>query len=102
MRLKKLDVKFDFDRMKNSRNKAKHGITFEHACTIFLGEILEIFFDGDHSSLDEDRYVAIGRGLGGEIFVVVHTESEDGGTIRPISARRATKNEIKRVTKGKK
>ena len=47
-------------------------------------------FDFEHSSDDEDRYIAIGRVR--EILFVVFTERKD--RIRMISARIATKKEV--------
>jgi uncharacterized protein len=54
---------------------------------------------GDHSG-DEDRWVTIGRDLSENVLVVIHTfqkEDADTAIIRVISARRATKKEIKQM-----
>ena len=54
-------------------------------------------FDGDHSN-DEDRWITLGNASGQYYLVVVHTyrdEIENAVTIRLISARLATKHEIK-------
>lgn len=86
-------MKFEWDADKNSQNQKKHGITFEEASKLFTGQqdFLELF-DQDHSE-DEDRFIAIGfisRGIVLVIFV-----ERDFDTIRIISARKATKTEVK-------
>ena len=96
------ELTFEFDPIKNSKNKAKHGYTLKYAATIFLNELLEVYFDGENSDLDEDRHVAVGLTPWGEMFVVVFTENEDGSVIRVISGRRATKQEEKYFLKGRK
>ena len=55
-------------------------------------------FDEDNSNEEEDRWVTLGQANGQHYLVVVHTsrdQSEDTVTIRLISARPATKHEIK-------
>ena len=54
-------------------------------------------YDEEHSR-EEDRWVTIGRDLSENVLVVIHTfqeEDADAAVIRVISARRATKKEIK-------
>ena len=53
--------------------------------------------DPDHS-IDESRFVLIGRTVGGRTVVVVHTEW--GDNIRIISARLATRRESKDYEQG--
>ena len=55
-------------------------------------------FDEDNSNEEEDRWVTLGQANGQHYLVVAHTsrdQSEDTVTIRLISARPATKHEIK-------
>ena len=49
--------------------------------------------DVDLDSIDEERFIAIGMGNLGLLFVVIYTMR--GDVIRLISARRATRQEIK-------
>lgn len=72
----------------NAANRAKHGISFEDASRLFADEndVLEIY--DERHSIDEDRFIEIGR-LDLEVIVVVYNE-RDENTIGLISARRAT------------
>lgn len=81
---------FEWDPAKAEANFAKHGVTFGEAETVFADPLLDTSWDGVHS-LEEDRYVAIGRSARGRLLVVVYTYRED--RIRIISARRATRRE---------
>jgi len=83
-------VFFDWNPEKEVRNRRKHGVSFREAATVF-GDPLSITFpDPDHSK-EEERYVTIGMSQQGRILVVAHTE--EGDTVRIISARRATRRE---------
>ena len=66
----------------------KHKISFETAAYVFDDPYYIEMFDFEHS-VDEDRYIAIGKV--GDIVFVVFTERKD--TIRLISARLATNAE---------
>lgn len=81
-------MKFEWDEDKNIRNKEKHKISFETASYVFDDPYYIEMFDFEHS-VDEDRYIAIGKV--GEVLFVVFTERKD--TIRLISARLATNAE---------
>ena len=81
-------LQFEWDEQKNALNKAKHGISFETAALVFYDENYIEMYDFEHS-LDEDRYIAIGRV--GEVLFVVFTERKE--SIRLISARLATETE---------
>ena len=88
---------FDWDPNKAKSNRKKHGIAFEEASTIFLDPRMISVFDTEHSE-HEDRWATIGIDRNGILLVVVHTFQHldaDCCRIRMISARRATKNEIK-------
>ena len=84
---------FEWDHTKASRNIVKHKVSFEEATTIFGDPYLSAIHDPAHSFGDADRFVAIGLSHRGRLVVVVHEERVD--TIRIITARTATKNEIK-------
>ena len=86
---------FEYDPLKNEANIAKHKVSFEEA--------LEIWNDPDLLVLParkrgEKRKLAIGRAYTA-IFSVVHTKR--GEAIRIISARRATKKEVRYYEQGK-
>lgn len=81
-------MKFEWDENKNSINKEKHKISFETAVHVFDDPYYIEMFDFEHS-VDEDRYIAIGKV--GDVLFVVFTERKD--FIRMISARLATNAE---------
>jgi len=82
----------EWDPTKNAANEAKHGLSFEQALQLLLGDAdyLEIYDEAN--SLEEDRFIAIGPIAAG-VVVIVFTERADE-VIRIISARRATPREI--------
>ena len=81
-------MKFEWDEDKNIINKEKHKISFETAAYVFDDPYYIEMFDFEHS-VDEDRYIAIGKV--GDVLFVVFTERKD--TIRLISAILATNAE---------
>lgn len=85
-------MRFDWDGQKDRENSEKHGLRFADVVPLFTSgaEYLEIY-DDTHSEI-EDRFIAIGLVERG-IVVVVWTEAPEG-TIRIISARRATPDEV--------
>ncbi len=88
---------FDWDVNKAQTNLKKHKITFEKATEIFYDPLALSLYDDLHSE-DEDRWITLGVTKSGTIIVVIHTYSELNSNdvkIRIISARKATKNEIK-------
>ena len=88
------DYFFEWDPDKAANNVRKHGVTFEEATHVFEDPRQLDRHDDEHSSLDEDRWVTIGRSRQ-TILVVVHTFDEHMRqvTVRIISAREATPNE---------
>ena len=88
---------FDWDPNKARINRKNHGIGFEQASTIFLDPKMIAVFDSEHSE-HEDRWATIGIDKNGILLVVVHTFQKIDNTcikIRIISARKATRKEIK-------
>ena len=81
-------MKFEWDEEKNIINQEKHKISFETATYVFDNPYYIEMFDFEHS-VDEDRYIAIGKV--GDVLFVVFTERKE--TIRLISARLATSAE---------
>ena len=77
---------FEFDAVKSRANKAKHGIDFEEAQKIWLGEIIELAAKGSK----ETRSLVIGK-IGGFYWSAIITRR--GETIRIISVRRSRDDE---------
>lgn len=78
----------------------KHGVAFERAAEVFHDPLMLSLFDEEHSA-DEERWVTIGKVRDGVPLVVVHTFQQADArtcTIRIISARRATKREVKQYS----
>jgi hypothetical protein len=85
---------FEWDARKAAVNRAKHGVSFEEAETVF----------GDPGGLDgpdlrhsarESRFLRLGRAAAGRMLVVAYTvrRSDDDESVRIISARRASRKE---------
>ena len=87
-------MRFEWDENKNRINIIKHGISFEDAETVFDDENALVLYDKEHSATEE-RFIIIGIDIHYRELTVCHCDREDGNVIRIISARKATKNEIK-------
>ncbi len=84
---------FEWDENKNKANGRKHNIWFEEAVQVFDDPIAILYPDSLHSELEE-RFLLLGSTFSGRVLVIVHCErSKD--LIRIISARKATRKEIK-------
>jgi uncharacterized protein len=81
---------FEWDPIKAEINRNKHGVSFEEAETVFDDRLAVIFDDEAHSTY-EVREIIVGHSLQNTLLFVCFTERE--GTIRIISARRATNRE---------
>lgn len=93
---------FEWDPAKAAANLKKHGVSFEQATEIFKDPLALTVYDED-SSGDEERWVTLGEVQQQHYLVVVHTyhDSEINVVrIRIISARPATKQEIKQYEHG--
>lgn len=86
---------FEWDEAKNRINIQKHGIDFNDAVDIFKHPMLSLI-DGKED-YEEERWIAIGW-IKAMMGVVIYTERE-GDVIRIISARKATKNEVRHYEK---
>ena len=84
---------FDWDPRKSGRNLAKHGVSFAEALTVFSDPAAQIFDDPDHSS-DERREIIVGYSHRPRLLVVGFTER--GHRVRIITARRASRAEVRR------
>jgi hypothetical protein len=80
-------VQFEFDPWKSENNKAKHGIDFVEAQALWKSRIMLL----PAKDALEKRYMVIGR-IGSEHWSAIITYR--GATIRIISVRKSTPNEI--------
>jgi len=85
-------IKFDWDPAKAASYLRKHGVSFEEAQSVFYDEFAVQFYDEPHSS-EEERFLMLDMSSGAHLLLVCHCERDGGGTIRIISARKATKQE---------
>ena len=83
-------MNFEFDPAKSAGNKAKHGIDFDEAQTLWDDSRL---LEAPARTVDEPRFIVIGR-IGGRHWSAVCTRR--GERIRIISVRRARREEIER------
>jgi hypothetical protein len=90
-------MKIEWDPRKARLNLRKHEVSFEEAATVLSDPMAVTGADPDHS-VDEDRYITFGVSNRGRLLVVAHTE--EGETIRIISARLASKGERKIYEEG--
>lgn len=87
-----LEVQFEWDPEKATRNLEKHGVSFHEAQTVFDDDLFIVFSDPDHS-LGENRHIIMGQSQLGHLLVVSYTERSR--KVRLISARKATRQERK-------
>ena len=85
---------FEWDKGKGTANLKKHGIGFEEAKSVFLDEHAKFIPDPDHS-MDEERFVLLGFSSNLQLLVVCHCYRSQHKVIRLISARKATRQEVK-------
>ena len=88
------NIKFEWDENKNQINKVKHGVDFSEAKTVFYDECAILFDDPEHSA-EEDRFLILGISKHENLCIVSHCYRGRDNIIRIISARKATKNEIR-------
>lgn len=86
-------MKFSWDPRKADSNLRKHGVAFDEAITVF-SDPLAYIFDDEEQSEDEHREIIIGYSTLMRLLLVCFIERHED-TIRLISARRATKTEIR-------
>ena len=87
-------IRFQWDQGKNLSNIKKHKISFEEAKTVFFDDNARLIPDPEHS-INEERFIILGFSSKLRLLVVVHAYRENENVIRIISARKATKSEIK-------
>ena len=86
-------LKFEWDPVKAKSNQKKHGVTFAEASSCFY-DPMHILIDDPDNAGEEDRLILIGASCKSQLLVVVHVDIA-GDKIRIISARKATKKELK-------
>ncbi|HEX4954595.1 MAG TPA: BrnT family toxin [Thermoanaerobaculia bacterium] len=90
-------MQFEWDPDKASANARKHRVTFEEAVSVFLDPLALSGPDPDHSEI-ELRYLTFGMSALQRMLAVCHAYRP--GSIRIISARRATRAERKLYEEG--
>ena len=88
------NIHFQWDNGKNFANIKKHKISFEEAKAVFFDENARLIPGPEHST-NEERFLILGVSDKLKPLVVVHTYKANDEIIRIISARKATKTEIK-------
>ena len=83
---------FEWSRAKAESNRRKHKVTFDEAVSAFYDPLSATFPDPD-SPPGEERSITVGHSSRERLLVVVHTEQ--GETIRIISARLGSRRERK-------
>jgi hypothetical protein len=86
-------MKFEWDPAKAASNFKKHGVRFDEAVTVFKDPLAFIFDDNEHSE-HENREIIIGMSALRRMLLVCFIERHRE-TIRIISARPATRQEVK-------
>ena len=90
-----MGLTFEWDEVKAKSNLQNHLVDFEEAQSVFGDVSACIFDDVWHSTSRELRELIIDHSQENRILLVSFTE-QDGQTVRLISARLATKKEIKK------
>ncbi len=88
----KNELRFEWDPRKAATNRAKHGVSFEEASSVF-GDPLGLIVEDPRHSHGEKRHVLLGSSERHRLLAVMFTEREE--VIRLISARKATRQERK-------
>ncbi len=86
-----MSLRFEWDPKKAAANRAKHGVTFEEAASVF-GDPLGRIVDDPRHSFDEQRHLVLRFSERQRLLAVMFTERQEA-TIRLISARTATRQE---------
>ncbi len=87
---------FEWDPVKAKSNLAKHGVDFADAAVALEDDLALTILDP--ASDEEDRYVSLCRDPQGRVVVVAFTWR--GDRIRIVSARKATRREMRQYEEG--
>ena len=93
-------MKFVWDENKNKLNWKKHKVDFREAESVFEDDRAITVYDTRHSTGDEERFQIIGMSRMVRELTVCHCVNDENTVTRIISARRATKSEIKLYERG--
>lgn len=85
-------MKFDWFRLKAESNLKKHDVSFEEAATAFDDPFQTALTDDAHSE-GEQRFILLATSANGRVLSIIYTER--GAATRIISAREATRAEVK-------
>ncbi len=88
--VKRMNIQFQWDTQKATKNARKQRVTFAEAATVFRDPLAFIFDDEDHST-EEYREIIIGHSIRHRLLIVSFTER--GDVIRIIGARKADREE---------
>ena len=88
---------FDWDANKAEKNLRDHRVSFSDAVSVFRDPLSVTAPDPDHS-LDENRYIIIGRYESDRLLMVAHTDRRN--RVRIISARTLTPSERRQYEEG--
>ena len=91
-------MEYEWDENKAAANLSKHGVSFNEAKTVFEDTFCAVFDDPIHSLFEEDRSIIIGESSRKRTLIVAFTERDN--VFRLISARKATRKEIKDYEEG--
>jgi uncharacterized protein len=83
---------FEWDPQKALSNVAKHKVTFDETATVFADPHALDAANFD----DPERFVIVGVSRASRLLFVVYAERVDRGTVRIITARRASPTQRKR------
>ncbi|HJQ24309.1 MAG TPA: BrnT family toxin [Blastocatellia bacterium] len=92
-----MPLTFEWDEQKAEQNLEKHGVSFAEASEVFSDPLSATIPDVTHSE-EENRLLALGQSAHGRTLLVVFTER--GERIRIISARLATRHEVRIYEEG--
>ena len=86
-------MKIQWNKNKAIVNLHKHQVSFEEAKDVF-DDPLALTISDDSHSVDEKRFITIGKSRIGRLILVCHTIGEEN--VRIISARKPTRGERKK------
>jgi len=82
---------FEWDEGNSQKNWIKHKVSVQEAQQVFFDEKKIVYKDVPHS-VDEDRYIVLGKTEAAQVLFVVYTLR--GSKVRIISARKANRKEV--------
>ncbi len=88
-------LRFEWDEAKNAENKRKHRVSFEEAQTVFYDDRAILIEDEDANKQSEDRFLLLGSSATLRVLVVCHCYRSRDQVIRLISARKASRTELR-------